>query len=125
MIWSVDTSLAASPHFDYHYFVEYILFPSTETRIAMPSVKQSSSSEDFLHNLPNKSAKLSGKDEKDSWIKELEAPIVELHEFIIKEDMLKSTWIYRWDALESDNPTLEAPQSIHEDVANHPCGENT
>jgi hypothetical protein len=34
--------------------------------------------------------------------------------------MLKSTWIYERDALESDIPTLKAPQSIRDDVANYP-----
>jgi hypothetical protein len=52
--------------------------------------------EGFVHNLPNKSIKLSGRDERDSRIEELKAKIVELHKFIITEDMLKSTWIYKW-----------------------------
>jgi hypothetical protein len=52
----------------------------------MPSVKRSSSIiEDFVQNLPNKSLKLSSKDEKDSRIEELEPQIVELHKFSITE----------------------------------------
>jgi hypothetical protein len=63
----------------------------------MPSAKRSSSiMEGFVHNLPNNSIKLFGRDERDSRIEELEANIVELHKFIITEDMLKSTWIYKW-----------------------------
>jgi hypothetical protein len=109
------------PRLPFNLLFSKVISPlhAAPSSITIPSVERSSSPvEVFIQSTPNKAAKLELKDVR---IKELEAKLVELYQFIIEENMLASkssrahlTKCKDWSWAVEANPL------VRQQIQNHP-----